>query len=79
MNDLALVSTFLDAQRAELDASENTQLAYARDLKDFVGWCETRSLGLIDVSQSDIEIGQIMRIKHNALVINLAKADANLV
>ena len=33
MKAVALISTFLDAQSAELDASENTQLAYARDLK----------------------------------------------
>ena len=55
MKDLALISTFLDAQRAELDASENTQLAYARDLKGFSDWCAARRLTLLDVQRSDIE------------------------
>ena len=32
------ISTFLDAQAAELDAAQNTQLAYGRDLIDFGGW-----------------------------------------
>lgn len=32
------ISAFLEAQAAELDASENTRLAYARDLSDFAAW-----------------------------------------
>ena len=32
------ISTFLEAQSAELDTARNTQLAYGRDLKDFAGW-----------------------------------------
>ena len=32
------ISTFLEAQAAELGAATNTQLAYARDLKDFADW-----------------------------------------
>jgi len=32
------ISTFLDAQAAENGASRNTQLAYGRDLKDFMAW-----------------------------------------
>jgi integrase/recombinase XerD len=32
------VSTFLDAQAAELGAARNTLLAYGRDLVDFTGW-----------------------------------------
>lgn len=36
------ISTFLEAQAAELGAATNTQLAYGRDLKDFVGWLERR-------------------------------------
>ena len=55
MNDLLRVSTFLDAQAAELDAALNTRLAYARDLKDFTGWAATRGLGLMDAAQGDIE------------------------
>ena len=55
MKDFALISTFLDAQRAELDASENTQLAYARDLKAFSEWCAVQQLTLLDVQRSDVE------------------------
>ena len=55
MKDFALISTFLDAQRAELDASENTQLAYARDLKAFSEWCAVQRLTLLDVQRSDVE------------------------
>lgn len=36
------ISTFLEAQAAELGAATNTQLAYGRDLKDFVGWLDRR-------------------------------------
>ncbi len=36
------IQTFLEAQAAELDAAANTQLAYARDLKDFVGWLQRK-------------------------------------
>ena len=34
----AWISTFLDAQAAELGAATNTLLAYGRDLRDFTGW-----------------------------------------
>ena len=49
------ISNFLEAQSAELGASENTRLAYARDLKDFAGWADTRSLDLLALMQADIE------------------------
>ncbi|WP_425050537.1 site-specific tyrosine recombinase XerD [Psychromarinibacter sp. S121] len=49
------VQTFLEAQAAELDAATNTQLAYARDLKDFGGWLETRQLEYSTASRADIE------------------------
>lgn len=49
------IATFLEAQAAELDASENTRLAYARDLKDFVHWMEQRKLDFLGVSQDQIE------------------------
>lgn len=55
MTDIDRVATFLEAQAAELDAAQNTQLAYARDLKDFVGWLGRRSLALHRAEQSDIE------------------------
>ena len=32
------IQAFLEAQAAELDAAQNTQLAYARDLNDFSDW-----------------------------------------
>lgn len=34
------ISTFLEAQAAELGAATNTLLAYGRDLKDFTGWLD---------------------------------------
>ena len=49
------IATFLEAQAAELDAAENTRLAYARDLKDFAEWCARKSLLLMSVLQTDIE------------------------
>jgi len=36
------ISSFLEAQAAELGAATNTLLAYGRDLKDFVDWLERR-------------------------------------
>ncbi len=55
MSDLGLISTFLEAQAAELDAAENTRLAYARDLKDFVGWASDRGVDLLSADQAVIE------------------------
>ncbi len=49
------IAAFLEAQAAELDAARNTQLAYARDLKDFSGWVVARGLDLTAVRQADIE------------------------
>ncbi len=49
------ISAFLEAQAAELDAAHNTQLAYARDLKDFSAWIGARGLDLMAVKQADIE------------------------
>jgi len=40
--DMQWISTFLDAQAAELGAATNTQLAYGRDLKDFAEWLAAR-------------------------------------
>ena len=37
------ISTFLQAQAAELGAATNTLLAYGRDLKDIAAWLERRS------------------------------------
>ncbi|MBL4768122.1 MAG: tyrosine recombinase [Rhodobacteraceae bacterium] len=49
------ISTFLEAQAAELGAATNTQLAYGRDLKHFVDWAEYRNIGLIEASRDNIE------------------------
>jgi integrase/recombinase XerD len=52
---LARVQLFLDAQAAELGAANNTQLAYARDLRDFTGWLAGKSLDLDGCQRADIE------------------------
>ncbi|MGR3514141.1 MAG: tyrosine recombinase [Paracoccaceae bacterium] len=49
------IATFLEAQAAELDAATNTQLAYARDLKDFAGWLATRGGSFLAAEQAQIE------------------------
>jgi len=50
-----LIQTFLQAQAAELDAATNTQLAYARDLKDFAQWLRRKDLDFQTASRADIE------------------------
>lgn len=52
---LRQVQTFLEAQAAELAASENTLLAYARDLKDFSEWIAQRDLDFASCAREDIE------------------------
>ncbi len=52
---LTWIPAFIEAQAAELGAAKNTQLAYARDLKDFLQWLEGRERGLEDASHRDIE------------------------
>lgn len=47
------VQAFLEAQAAELDAADNTRLAYARDLRDFTDWLGDRHLS--EASQADVE------------------------
>ncbi len=49
------LSLFLDAQAAELGASENTLQAYARDLRAFTDWSIEHNLSLETLNQSDIE------------------------
>ncbi|EKE43633.1 XerD [Oceaniovalibus guishaninsula JLT2003] len=49
------IEAFLEAQAAEMNAARNTQLAYARDLKDFAGWLDRRDLDLIAATREDIE------------------------
>ena len=55
MKTATLISAFLEAQAAELAQSENTLLAYARDLRHFAEWIETTSVALDQAQQSDIE------------------------
>ena len=52
---LQWISTFLDAQAAELGASRNTLLAYGRDLKDFAGWMERKEVNIATATREDIE------------------------
>ncbi len=49
------ISTFLDAQAAELGASKNTQEAYGRDLLDFMEFLESQNTTFQDVAQIKIE------------------------
>lgn len=51
----AWISRFLEAQSAELDAAENTQLAYGRDLKDFDAWLAARGGSFADADRAAIE------------------------
>lgn len=49
------ISAFLEAQVAELDAAQNTQLSYARDLQGFADWLEGHGKGFDSAQRSDIE------------------------
>ncbi|MDN5788710.1 tyrosine recombinase [Pseudorhodobacter sp.] len=49
------ISTFLEAQAAELDAAKNTRLAYGRDLLDFAAWLERRGSSFDAAERGDIE------------------------
>ena len=49
------ISTFLEAQAAELGAANNTLLAYGRDLKDFQAWQFRNSRDFLEASQDDVE------------------------
>ena len=49
------ISTFLDAQAAELGAARNTLLAYGRDLKDFAVWLDRRRHDFATAMQGDVE------------------------
>ena len=49
------ISTFLDAQAAELGAATNTQLAYARDLKDFAEYLSGRKLSFENATRDHVE------------------------
>jgi len=49
------ISTFIEARAAEGGASENTQLAYARDLTDFADWIARRGQDLETMGREDVE------------------------
>jgi len=49
------ISTFLEAQAAELGAAANTLSAYHRDLRDFEAWMGGRANDLSSATQDDIE------------------------
>ncbi len=49
------IQSFLEAQAAELDAATNTQLGYARDLKDFAGWLDRRDHHFADAERAHVE------------------------
>lgn len=51
----AWISRFLEAQSAELDAAENTRLAYGRDLKDFDAWLAARRDSFATADRAAIE------------------------
>ena len=53
--DARWISTFLEAQAAELDAARNTRLAYGRDLKDFCDWLSRRGDGLATATRGTVE------------------------
>lgn len=49
------ISTFLEAQAAELGSARNTLLAYGRDLKDFAAWLGRRGLDFAGAARADVE------------------------
>ncbi len=49
------ISTFLEAQAAELGAATNTQLAYGRDLKDFDGYLARKGLDFASATRGSVE------------------------
>jgi integrase/recombinase XerD len=49
------IATFLEVQAAEQGAARNTQLAYARDLKDFATWVVRKGAAFDTLGQSDVE------------------------
>ena len=51
---MELTGIFLEMMSAERGASENTCLAYQRDLEDFTGWLAKRSRSVTEASSADI-------------------------
>ncbi|MGR3501289.1 site-specific tyrosine recombinase XerD [Pseudaestuariivita sp.] len=49
------IASFVEAQAAELGAATNTQLAYARDLKDFGSWLTGKGSSFAGATRDQIE------------------------
>ena len=49
------ISSFLEAQAADLGAARNTLLGYGRDLLDFKEWLARHGAGFTDASQDQVE------------------------
>lgn len=55
VDDLRLISAFLDASAAELGAAENTLLSYGRDLRHLLSWLNHTNIGFCSATRGDIE------------------------
>lgn len=55
MGDESWIELFLDAQQAERAATNNSVLAYSRDLNDFLGFMRPMGLALSEVTRGRIE------------------------
>ncbi|MEM1375337.1 MAG: site-specific tyrosine recombinase XerD [Pseudomonadota bacterium] len=53
--DARFIQAFIEAQAAELDAAQNTQEAYARDLLDASRWLAQSGLTFVEAGRADIE------------------------
>ena len=49
------IQSFIEAQAAELDASQNTQMAYARDLMGFADWLDRKGSDFDSCDREQIE------------------------
>ncbi len=49
------ISTFLEAQAADLNAARNTLLAYGRDLQDFLAWASRKGLEFQTLPRAAVE------------------------
>ncbi len=55
VNDRHWISAFLEAQSAERGAAHNTQLAYARDLRDYTDWLTSQGRSVSVATRDDVE------------------------
>ena len=62
---MQLIADFIEAQVAELNASYNTQSAYARDLKDYLAYLKYHGIEILAATQDNVE----------AYILKLAAAD----